>query len=164
MFGKDLVMSKEITFKRLKMKNLKEGKVHNCQSFKKLSQQVPDSRGRVFTTLFLGNRYDRRRVTFIFSLLFDDIENKPVLYDMDGKGVLSPKKVVRIWYDAIKKDYHIDIRCAVYNYTYMIIAEEVWNDMIHLEPKFAALDFELDELGNNHLIKRHVGGACLNGI
>lgn len=49
--------------------------------FKKLSKQSTGKDKRLHLKIFLGNRYDRRRLKFLISFLFENSTNRPIIYD-----------------------------------------------------------------------------------
>lgn len=156
-------MGDKIRFKRTK--GPIEYKHRNCKSFKKLSEQQPYKNSEwLFSTTFLGNRYDRRRFKFLLSLLFDDIKGKPILYSSGDSRVLTPEKVMEISYDTINKQYYFIIKCTCFHYVTVVISKELWHELIHLKNKHCDLKFEKDAIGNEHLVKQPIGTACLNGI
>lgn len=156
-------MGDKIRFKRIK--GPIEYKHRNCKSFKKLSEQQPLKNSEwLFSTTFLGNRYDRRRFKILLSLLFDDIKGKPILYNPDDSRVLTPEKITEISYNTIDKQYYFIIKCTCFHYVAVIISKELWHELIHLKNKYYDLKFKTDEIGNEHLVKQQIGAACLNGI
>jgi len=138
---------------------------HNCQSFKKLSEQTDDW---VYSTIFLGNRYERRRLTFLISLLFGNYANKPVIYDHIKKEVLIPECLYIITYNNSSKTYFFNIKYknhkANSNCCNVVVSKDLWDEMIHLKNKFMDLCFEIDKNNVVHIVKQHAGYSCLNSI
>ena len=156
LFRTGLAMTNKIGFKRIK--GFKKKKRRNCKSLKKMSEQHAHS------TIFLGNRYDRRRLSFLISLLFDCIQGKPVLYDSSSSQILTPEKITNVSYNAIEKQYYFQIQCVGYHYVLLIISQKLWHELTHLKNKYSDLKYETDDIGNEHLEKRQIGEACLGNI
>ena len=85
-----------------------------CKFFKKLSEQ---STGKdkwldkwLSSTIFLGNRYDRRRLKFLISFLFENSTNRPILYDPVDKEELIPERLLIVSFDASSETFYFNIK------------------------------------------------------
>lgn len=156
-------MGDKIHFKMIKNPKIKKHRICG-KFFKKLSEQPPTHGEWLCSTIFFGNRYDRRRFKFLLSLLFDDIQGKPILYSSGDSRVLTPEKVTDISYNTIDKQYYFIVKCTCFHYVAVVISKELWHELIHLKNKYCDLKFETDLIGNEHLVKQQIGSSCLNCI
>ena len=140
--------------------------------FKKLSEQ---STGKdkwldkwLSSTIFLGNRYDRRRLKFLISFLFENSTNRPILYDPVDKEELIPERLLIVSFDASSETFYFNIKYKNHDVNdrccNLVISKELWDELIHLENKFFDLCFDIDDNYIVHIVKQHVGQACLSSI
>ena len=140
--------------------------------FKKLSEQ---STGKdkwldkwLSSTIFLGNRYDRRRLKFLISFLFENSTNRPILYDPVDKEELIPERLLIVSFDASSETFYFNIKYKNHDVNdrccNLVVSKELWDELIHLENKFFDLCFDIDENYIVHVVKQHVGQACLSSI
>ena len=140
--------------------------------FKKLSEQ---STGKdkwldkwLSSTIFLGNRYDRRRLKFLISFLFENSTNRPILYDPVDKEELIPERLLIVSFDASSETFYFNIKyknhAATDRCCNIVVSKELWDELIHLENKFFDLCFDIDDNYIVHIVKQHVGQACLSSI
>lgn len=140
--------------------------------FKKLSEQ---STGKdkwldkwLSSTIFLGNRYDRRRLKFLISFLFENSTNRPILYDPVDNEELIPERLLIVSFDASSETFYFNIKYKNHDVNdrccNLVVSKELWDELIHLENKFFDLCFEIDENYIVHVVKQHVGQACLSSI
>ena len=140
--------------------------------FKKLSEQ---STGKdkwldkwLSSTIFLGNRYDRRRLKFLISFLFENSKNRPIIYDPVDKEELIPERLLIVSFDASSETFYFNIKYKNHDVNdrccNLVISKELWDELIHLENKFFDLCFEIDNNYIVHVVKQHVGQACLSSI
>ena len=140
--------------------------------FKKLSEQ---STGKdkwldkwLSSTIFLGNRYDRRRLKFLISFLFENSTNRPVIYDPVDKEELIPERLLIVSFDASSETFYFNIKYKNHDVNdrccNLVVSKELWDELIHLENKFFDLCFDIDDNYIVHVVKQHVGQACLSSI
>lgn len=141
---------------------------HNCKSFKKLFEQSTKKDTWIHSTIFLGNRYDRRRLTFLISFLFGKSVNKSVIYDPINKEELFPEKLLIVSFDASSDTFYFNIKYKNHGANNrccnLVISKELWKELIHLENNFLDLCFDVDKNGVVHLMKQQVGLSCLFSI
>ena len=140
--------------------------------FKKLSEQ-PTGKDKwldkwLSSTIFLGNRYDRRRLKFLISFLFENSTNRPILYDPVDNEELIPERLLIVSFDASSETFYFNIKYKNHDVNdrccNLVVSKELWDELIHLENKFFDLCFEIDENYIVHVVKQHVGQACLSSI
>ena len=140
--------------------------------FKKLSEQ---STGKdkwldkwLSSTIFLGNRYDRRRLKFLISFLFENSTNRPIIYDPVDKEELIPERLLIVSFDASSETFYFNIKYKNHDANdrccNLVVSKELWDELIHLENKFFDLCFDIDDNYIVHIVKQHVGQACLSSI
>ena len=136
--------------------------------FKKLSKQSTGKDKRLHLKIFLGNRYDRRRLKFLISFLFENSTNRPILYDPVDKEELIPERLLIVSFDASCETFYFNIKYKNHDANdrccNLVVSKELWDELIHLENKFFDLCFDIDDNYIVHIVKQHVGQACLSSI
>lgn len=77
---------------------------------KKLSKQSTGKDKRLHLKIFLGNRYDRRRLKFLISFLFENSTNRPILYDPVDNEELIPERLLIVSFDASSETFYLNIK------------------------------------------------------
>ena len=138
------------------------------KSFKKLSKQSTGKDKRLHLNIFLGNRYDRRRLKFLISFLFENSTNRPILYDPVNNEELIPERLLIVFFVASCETFYFNIKYKNHDANdrccNLVVSKELWDELIHLENKFFDLCFDIDKNYIVHVVKQHVGQACLSSI
>ena len=77
---------------------------------KKLSKQSTGKDKRLHLKIFLGNRYDRRRLKFLISFLFENSTNRPIIYDPVDNEELIPERLLIVSFDASSETFYFNIK------------------------------------------------------
>lgn len=78
--------------------------------FKKLSKQSTGKDKCLHLKIFLGNRYDRRRLKFLISFLFENSTNRPIIYDPVDNEELIPERLLIVSFDASSETFYFNIK------------------------------------------------------
>ena len=136
--------------------------------FKKLSKQSTGKDKRLHLKIFLGNCYVRSRLIFLISFLFENSTNRPILYDPVDNEELIPERLLIVSFDASSETFYFNIKYKNHDANdrccNLVVSKELWDELIHLENKFFDLCFDIDKNYIVHIVKQHVGQACLSSI